>query len=156
MSSGPSYHASTHKPDLLGGSDPLQPYGFYEIKVFADRDALDGNLPDAAIVVSTGDGKFVFAIPSDLDGTSLVHAAAAVSVTGVVIVQIRNVTQAYDFLSTPITFTFGDFTSYTSSTQTVIDDPHPVVATGDLISIDVDSADGNAEGLAAMLAFAII
>ena len=69
------------------------PLGYYEIKVFADRNALDGNLPDEAIVVSTGDGKFILAIPEDLHGTELVHAAAFVSVAGEVTVQIRNVTQ---------------------------------------------------------------
>ena len=61
--SGPNYHAWTHRPKQLGGSDPLQPYGFYEVKLFADRDALDGTLPDSAIVVSEGTGKMVIWIP---------------------------------------------------------------------------------------------
>lgn len=156
MSSGPSYHASTHRPELLGGSDPLQPYGFYEIKIFADRNALDGDLPDSAIVVSAGDGKFYFPIPADLDGTSLVYAAAGVSASGDVTVQIHNATQSFDYLSTPITIDAGEFFSYPDSAVAPVVDNHPVNETGDRVRIDVDDADGDAEGLAVMLAFAII
>jgi len=151
------YHAPTHRPAFLGGTDELYPYGLYEIKVFADRDALDGTLPDEAIVVSTGDSKFVFWIPQDLDGTSLVYCAAGVSVSGAVTVQIRNATQTYDFLTTPITVDSGEYFSFpASTTEPVIDDPHPVVETGDRICIDVDAADGTAEGLGVMLAFSIL
>lgn len=148
----PEYHAWTHRPRTRGGSDPLPAIGYFEIKVFADRDALDGNLPDEAIVVSTGDAKFVFAIPRDLDGCELHHAAAFVSVAGAVTVQIRNVTGAYDFLTTKVTIDSGEFTSYTAATPPVIDDDL-VVTKGDRIAVDVDAADGTAEGLGVILHF---
>ena len=154
MSGRPAYHGTTHRPHFLGGSDPLLPLGYYEIKVFADRNALDGNLPDEAIIVSAGDSKFVIAIPADLHQTELVHAAAFVSEAGEVTVQIRNVTQAFDFLTTPITIDAGEFTSYAAgTTPPVIDDDLPVDQ-GDLVAIDVDAADGTAEGLGVILQFA--
>lgn len=154
MSSGPDFHAWTHRPKKLGGTDPLPPRGYFEIKVFADTNALDGNLPDTARIVSTGDGKFVFVIPEDLDQTELVHAAAFVSVAGAVTVQIRNVTAAYDFLTTAITIDSGEYTSYTAATPPVIDTTK-IVDVGDRISIDVDAADGTAEGLGIILQFAV-
>jgi hypothetical protein len=152
---GPIYHGWTHRPSILGGTDPNTPLGYYEIKVFADANALDGNLPDTATVVSTGDGKFVFAIPQDLDATELVHAAGFVTTAGAVTVQIRNVTQALDFLSTKITIDTGETTSYTAATAPVITADQPV-ATGDLIAVDVDAADGAAKGLGVILMFALV
>ena len=122
--------------------------------MFADTNALDGNLPDNARVVAVGDGKFIFAIPHDLDQAELVHAAAYVTVAGAVTVQIRNVTGAYDFLSTKITIDSGEFTSYTAAAPPVIDDTK-FVDKGDLIAVDVDAADGTAEGLGVILQFAV-
>lgn len=149
-------HGWTHRRRQQGGSDPLPPLGHYEIKVFADREALDGALPDSAIIVSTGDAKFVFVIPDDLDGTSLVHAAAFVSLAGAVTVQIRNITQTYDFLTTKVTIDSGEYSSYTAATPPVIDTPHDPVAKGDRIGVDVDAADGTAEGLGVILVFALL
>lgn len=150
-----AYHSETHRPHTRGGTDPLPALGYFEIKVFADPNALDGNLPDEARVVSTGDGKFIFAIPADLDGCELAHAAAYVSVAGAVTVQVRNITQAYDFLTTKITIDSGEFTSYTAAVPPVIDgmDGTVRVDKGDRIAIDVDAADGTAEGLGVILQF---
>lgn len=124
--------------------------GFFEIKVFADRNALDGNLDDTAIIVSTGDAKFVFAIPHDLDQSELVHAAAYVTEDGDVEVMIRNVTGAYDFLTAPITVSG----SYAELAGDDIDDTK-IVDKGDLIAVDVDAADGICEGLGVILQFAV-
>lgn len=147
-----AYHAETHRPHSKGGTDPAFQLGYFEIKVFADPNALDGNLPDEARVVATGDGKFIFAIPEDLDGCELHKCAAFVSVAGAVTVQIRNITKSYDFLTTKITIDSGEFTSYTAAAPPVIDDDL-VVDKGDRISIDVDAADGTAEGLGVILQF---
>lgn len=154
MSSGPDFHGWTHRPKLLGGTDPIPPLGYYEIKVFADRGALDGNLSDSAIVVSTGDGKFHFFIPQQLDRAELVHAAAGVSVSGDVEVQVHNVTQAADYFTTTLTIDAGDKTSYTATTPVVVDDTL-LADVGDEIRIDVDAADGTAEGLCVILHFAV-
>lgn len=149
-------HGETHRPWWVGGSDPATPVGFYEIKVFADANALDGNLPPAATDVVTGDGKFVFAIPEDLDGARLVKAAAYLTTHGGVTVQIRNVTAGHDILSTKITVDAGDDTSYDAATPPVINDANSAVETGDLIAIDVDAAGGGAQGLGVILVFAAV
>lgn len=113
----------------------------FEIKVFSDADAL-----------STGDGKFIFAIPGDLDGWSLTAAAAyvtTVSSSGLVTVQIRNVTLAADMLSTRITIDVGETTSYTAAAPAVI--AAAPVAKGQLIAVDVDVAGTAAKGLGVIL-----
>jgi hypothetical protein len=150
----PGHHGWAHRPRWLGGADPDTPLGFYEIKVFADPNALDGNLPDEARIVVVGDGKFIFMVPHDLDQAELVHVAAFVTVAGSCTVQLRNVTQAYDFLSTKVTIDAAEFTSYTATTPPVIDDTK-LVDKGDLIAIDVDAADGTCEGLGVVVQFAI-
>jgi len=123
--------------------------GNYEIKLVPDY-----------VTLSTGDGKFIFAIPSDLNNTNLVDAQAFVTTvaTGAtkVTVQIRNVTDAVDMLTTRITIDASEFTSYTAATPRVIDATNDDVVTSDLIAIDVDAV-GNTtpgQGLGVILRFA--
>jgi hypothetical protein len=150
----PGHHAWAHRPRWLGGADPLVPFAPYTVKCFADRGALDGNLPDSAVIVSTGDGKGHFQIEHDHDQSEMVHVAAFVSVAGAVTVQIRNVTGAYDFLTTPLTIDTGEKSSYFAATPAVID-ATKIVDMGDDIRIDVDAADGTAEGLCVTVQFAV-
>lgn len=150
------YHGWTHRPKVLGGTDPLRPLGHFEIKVFADANALDGELPDTATMVTVGDAKFVFAIPEDLHGTELVHVAAYVSTTGdLTRVMVRNVTQGADMLSTGCSVDAGDDTSYASATPAVINVATAEVERGDLIALDVD-AGSTAKGLGVILVFAAV
>lgn len=158
MSGLPSYHGWQHRPKFVGGTDPLPPRGHFEIKVFADRGALDGNLSDASIIVSTGDGKFVFVVPPDLHGTQLVVAEAGLSAVGSsdVEVTLGNLTTAVDMLTTPITIPAGDFASYPPQ-ATDIDEANAVVSQGDRISVNVDAAGGgDAEGLVVILEFDLV
>jgi hypothetical protein len=150
----PGHHGWAHRPRWLGGADPLTPFAPFSIKCFADRGALDGNLPDEAIIVTTGDGKFHWQVEHDHDQAELVHVAAFVSVAGAVTVQIRNVTGAYDFLTTPLTIDSGDKSSYFAATPAVIDETK-IVDKGDELRIDVDAADGTAEGLCVTVQFAV-
>ncbi len=138
---GPNYHGWTHANSI----DPIK-LGRFEIKVTAD----DGD------PLATGDGQFIFAIPSDLDKANLVEAQAyvtTVSSSGLPTVQIRNVTQAADMLSTKITIDASEFTSYTAATPSVVDTANDDVATGDLVAIDVDVAGTGAKGLGVILVF---
>jgi hypothetical protein len=128
--------------------------GFYEIKVFADDEELE-----------TGDGAFIFAIPLDLDESTLRYANAfitTVSSSGLVTVQFRNVTQGVDMLSTRITIDVGETNGETAATPAVIKTsdiviPYPLtdasVFERDLIAIDVDTAGTGAKGLGVMLGF---
>lgn len=133
-------HARRHRPN---GSDPVD--ALYEIKVFDDTTA-----------AATGDGKMIFAIPSDLGGCRLKDAQAfvtTVSSSGLPTVQIRNVTQAADMLTTKVTIDASEFTSYSAATPRVIDAANAAVARGDLIAIDVDVAGTGAKGLGVILTF---
>jgi hypothetical protein len=126
------------RPPSFGG-------GNFEIKVFADTDAL-----------ATGDGKFIFAVPEDLDGANLLSAegyVTTVSSSGLPTVQIRNVTDTVDMLSTRITIDVSEFTSYTATTPSVVNTANSAVSTGDRIAVDVDVAGTGAKGLGVILVF---
>jgi hypothetical protein len=130
-------------PDGLAGSD----YGkrLIEIKVMDD-----------ATVLTTGDGKIIFCIPSCLNGFNLVAAQAFVSTvssSGLPSISIMNVTDSVDMLSTSITIDASEFTSYTAAAVPVIDAAHDDVVTGDLISVNVDAAGTGAKGLGVILSF---
>jgi len=134
-------HGRDHRPN---GSDPLLPVVF-EIKVASDTG-----------VMAVGDSQFVFAIASELNGLNLTKAAAyvtTVSTSGTVAVQIRNVTQTADMLTTKLTIDANEFTSYTAGTAFVVDQANDDVATGDLIAIDVDSVGTGSKGLGVTLGF---
>lgn len=139
---GPPYHGRTHIP---GGTDPIPGHPMFAIKVFSDL-----------MTVTTGDGKFIFAIPDDVDGMNLIDADAfvtTVSSSGTPTVQIRNITQAVDMLSTRITIDANEFTSYTAAAPPVINTANDDVAVSDLIAIDVDVAGTGAKGLGVYLTF---
>lgn len=114
-----------------------------EIKIFDDD-----------TVTATGDGRAYFCVPSPYNGLNLIDADAfvtTVSSSGTPTVQIRNVTQAADMLTTRITIDASEFTSYTAATPPVIDAANDDVATGDIIAIDVDVAGTGAKGLGVIL-----
>ena len=111
---------------------------------------------DNATALTTGDGKIIFMIPEEMNGMNLVKAHAMVSTvssSGTPTIQIRNVTDSVDMLSTRITIDASEYTSYTAATAPVIDTTKDDVATGDRIAIDVDSAGSGAKGLTIFLAF---
>jgi hypothetical protein len=68
------------------------------------------------------------------------------------LIQVRNVTQAVDMLTTRISIDNAENTSYTAAAPPVIDPANSTVATGDIIVVDVDTA-GGAVGLDIILAF---
>jgi hypothetical protein len=108
--------------------------------------------------VAVGDAQQILGIPEDLDETSLVAVGAyvtTVSSSGLVTVQIRNITQANaDMLSTKITIDANEKDSKTAATQAVINLTVDDVLWGDQIAVDVDVAGTGAKGLAVRLAFA--
>jgi hypothetical protein len=68
-----------------------------------------------------------------------VHAKVITAgTTGTCLVQVRNVTQAADFLSTRISIDSGELGSDTAATPAVIDTANDDVAAFDTIAIDVD------------------
>ena len=133
-------------PDGLAGSD-------FGIRL------IEPQVIQGATAVATGDGAgdYRFFVPAELNGYNLVSAHAAVvtaGTTGTMDIQINNVTQATDMLTTVITIDSTEKTSYTAATPPVIDAANDDVATGDEIRIDVDAihtTPGN--GLSIILGF---
>lgn len=118
-------------PDGLAGSD----YGKRVTSIIVFDDATD---------VETGDGAgdIFYRVPSVINGYNLVGVAAQVQTagtTGTTDIQIHNVTQTADMLSTKITIDSGETDSSTAATPAVIDTANDDVATGDQIRIDVDA-----------------
>jgi len=124
-------------PDALRGSDYGKRVGTISVI-------------DAATTITTGDGKKSIFIPAEFDGWKIValHATlVTASTSGAPIIQVRNVTDGVDVLSTRITIDQSEKTSYTAATAPVIDTSNNTVATGDEIAIDLDGAGTGAKGL---------
>jgi hypothetical protein len=116
-------------PDGLAGSD----YGkrVIAIEVF-------GPTTDTA----TGDGAKYFRIPSVLDGYNIVEVAAQVvtaGTTNTLDIQIHNVTDTVDVLSTKLTIDSAEVDSSTAATAAVINGANDAVATADQFRIDIDA-----------------
>lgn len=100
--------------------------------------------------VATGNGAndVFWRVPSTIGGMNLVAVAASHQTAGTgtgvqtTDIQIHNVTQAADMLSTVITVDEDETDSSTAATAAVIDAANDDVATGDQIRIDVDAVTG--------------
>lgn len=106
--------------------------------------------------ISVGDGAADYRVPSTVNGYNLISVAAAVttvSSSGIPTVQIRNVTQAVDMLTTKLTIDAGETDSSTAATAAVIDTGNDDVATADLLRVDIDVAGTGAKGLMVELQF---
>ncbi len=111
---------------------------------------------DDTTLLTTGDGKFIFACPPSINGYNLIDADAWCSTpssSGLVIVQIRNISAGFDMLTTRITIDSGEYDSYTAATPPVIDTAHDDVLTGHRLAIDVDGAGTGVTGFGVTLSF---
>ncbi|TXH55815.1 MAG: hypothetical protein E6Q97_07940 [Desulfurellales bacterium] len=96
------------------------------------------------VALVAGDDAFRFRIPSALNGWNITSVAMSRKAgTGTLTIQIRNVTDAVDVLSTKLTVDSGETDSLTAATPAVIDTTKDDVATGDQFAIDVDVAGTN-------------
>lgn len=111
----------------------------------------------AGVNTATGDGKYFFEVPADLNSMNLTGVRAWVGsagTTGTTDIQIHNLTDASDMLSTKITIDSGETSSATAAAAAVIDTAEDDVATLDMIRIDVDAvASTPATGLYVALEF---
>lgn len=101
---------------------------------------------DASESCATGDlsGNVFFTFPSDLAGSSynlvgVMLSSHTAGTTGTMTVQIHNVTQGADMLSTRVTVDSAEKTSLTAATPAVIDTSNDDVAKGDEIRVDIDT-----------------
>jgi hypothetical protein len=133
-------------PDSLAGSN----YGTAVVPILVFDDATDCATGDGA-------GDIWWRVPSILDGWDLVGVAACVQTagtTGTMDIQIHNVDNALDMLSTKITIDSAEKDSSTAATAAVINTSNDHVNTGDQIRIDVDAVQTTpAKGLLVELQF---
>lgn len=106
--------------------------------------------------ITTGDGKAYCRVNSVMNGYNLTAVAAhvtTVSSSGLPTIQVYNVTQAADMLTTKITIDANEKDSKDAATAAVIDTGNDDVATGDELRIDIDVAGTGAKGLIVDLTF---
>lgn len=107
-------------------------------------------------VLAVGDGQAYFRVPALMTGYDLIAVAAhvtTVSSSGIPTVQIANVTDSVDMLSTKLTIDASEKDSSTAATAAVIDTTKDDVVTGDELRIDVDVAGTGTKGLIVQLTF---
>lgn len=93
--------------------------------------------------IATGDGKGYIVVPASLNGFDIVTVHAKVitaGTTGTSDVQIANVTDSVDVLSTKLTIDSTETGSDTAATPAVINTANDDLATNDVLRIDVDAA----------------
>lgn len=91
---------------------------------------------------ATGDGQYYFRVPAKLNGWEItaVHAEVITAgTTGTTDIQIHNVTDAVDILSTKLTIDSGETGSDTAATAAVINTSNDELATNDVLRVDVDA-----------------
>ncbi len=107
-----------------------------------------------------GDGKFYFHVPASLDGMNLVAVHAEVitaGTTGTTDIQIHNVDNVLDMLSTKLTIDSAETGSDTAATAAVINTSNDHVNTNDVLRIDVDAISTTAaKGLIISLDFRLL
>lgn len=107
--------------------------------------------------VATGDGKFYFHVDSRLAGMDLIDVHAEVitaGTTNTTDIQLRNVTQAADILSTKLTIDSTETGSDTAAAAAVINTAEDDMTENDVIAVDVDAVSTTApKGLLITLGF---
>lgn len=107
--------------------------------------------------LTTGDGKFYLSIPPELAGLNLIGVYAEVitaGTTNTTDIQIHNLTQTADMLSTKLTIDSTEKKSTDAATPAVIDTDNDDVALNDLLRVDIDAVSTTApKGLILRLTF---
>ena len=125
-----------------------------QVTAFAERTLVIKCVADT-IGPSVGNGITHVTIPSTLDGKNLSSAQAHVYTVGTgstTTVQLHNLTDGQDMLSTPITIDASEKDSSTAATPSVTGS-YNGVSTADVIRIDVDIVATNTLGLEIRMVF---
>lgn len=135
----PAHGLQTHSPN---GPDPLCAH-------FCIALSAEDETP------STGNGLWTFAVEHDWSGTWLRRAEAYVSTAGssVTQIQLHNVAQAADLLTSRIEIDSGEKMSWESTPLAEVDPDNDPVLLGEEIRIDLDAIGSGATGLKLMLTF---
>ena len=113
-----------------------------------------------ASAIAAGDGKMYFAVPAALNGMNLTSVGGhlyTAATSGVVAVQIANVTSAVDMLSAAKKLewdvTEKDTATAGAASTAVINTSTNGVASGEEIRVDIDAAASGAKGMEIRLTF---
>jgi hypothetical protein len=155
--------SSSDTLDIEGGTGITTTASSDKVTVAADdsiaKSAVGLPVVEWSTDVAVSDGQFYLHIPAKLNGMNLVTVHAEVitaGTTGTTDIQIYNVTQTADMLSTKLTIDSGETGSDTAATPAVIDTANDDVATNDLLRVDVDAISTTApKGLLVTLEFAL-
>ena len=127
---------------------------FNQVTAFTERTLSIKCVADT-IGPSVGNGITHITMPSTLNGKNLQSAQAHVYTAGTgstTTVQLHNLTDGEDMLSTPITIDSGEKDSSTAATPSVVGSSSGV-STADVIRIDVDVVATNTLGLEVRMVF---
>ena len=127
------------------------------ISAFVERTLIVKCVNDS-IAPTTGNGIAHITIPSSLNNKRLKSTEAHVYTVGtggsITNVQIHNLTDGVDILSTPITIDLNEKDSSTAATPNVIS-ANNLVSTADVLRIDVDAVATNTLGLEIRMIFCV-
>lgn len=120
------------------------------------QDCVQVLVSDLTTALATGDGAAWWVVPSHLNGLKLKSVTIALTVaqstSGAPQMQMANVTQGWDLLSTrPVIAANKWLDTEAGGTAAVVDtaSSHDVLTTGDRIRFDIDTAGTGAKGLIA-------
>jgi hypothetical protein len=109
-----------------------------------------------ATAIAAGDGAMYFAVPGLLDGMNLVSCGGhlyTAATSGVVQVQIANVTSAVDMLTHMLEWDATEKDTATATSAASINTSNDGVAVGEEIRVDIDAAGSGAKGMEVRLTF---
>jgi len=118
--------------------------------LLSSKKTIEIKVMDDNTTLTTGDGKYIWVVPSQFNNRVIIGVFATVTTTsssGTPTVQIHNITDAVDVLSTALTIDANEYSSDTAATAAVINTSNDDLSTGDRIRIDVDVAGTGAKGL---------
>jgi len=102
------------------------------------------------VTLTTGTGKAIIMVPAEFDGWHLSSVEAFVSTvssSGKPTIMLKNLATGLNMLSVALTIDVGEKNSYEALTPHVVNGANAVVATGQLLSIDITTAGTGAKGL---------
>ena len=104
---------------------------------------------DFATALTSGNGKFYFHVPSTLNGFNIVdvHAEVISAPAGsTIIIDLYNLTQTADILSTNLTIDAGETGSDTAAAAAAISGSEHDLAPNDVIRVDIDQIGSSTAG----------
>jgi hypothetical protein len=111
---------------------------------------------DDNTLLTTASPLFIYTVSAAFNGlnlTAIAMSVTTVSSSGLPTMQLRNITDSQDVLSTTLTIDASEFNSANAATPVVINASFDDVATGDRLGFNVTTAGTGAKGLQVDMTF---